>query len=526
MRTLIAPGHNRARTTALVAAALAFVAASSGRADQPKQGPPRAPGDQSIIDSDPFGSYFVTKPLKEKYDKLLKRVGELRADIDEARIDESKARREIIQLQSEIDATLREIDKTKLYVPGAIVQRRAVTKHFPLNAGDLLLVEAEEVEIRGGTGPEIECVVQKTVLGEFNKAPDMAADFDGIEVVVGKSSRNEKFGFYKTAAGRSDLKAMYDQFPFKPFLDREFAVVTIKGLTGEEGNRQIRLESLSEQGEGQVGSVWCRHAKLILTVPKCQGVAVQGALGGFRVHSLNAPLMVQGAGNRDYQAHFEVTNLVGPLVASGVPIHTIDGVNGDVSIVATDYSEDIHTQHGPDGITMRSVGPQETVYKGIQGSLRARFCRAQLTLAEIGGRVDVQNDFGKTVWRSVGPIAELDHRIVSQSGAISVQLAPTALGKLRLELFTECGAVRLPKGENGLQSLMFHGNTGDVTSRSWHGYFSGGADDRFSGSSPSLSGRLTAAVRGDQRPPGIDIISRAGTVTYEPSADLGHRHEH
>jgi hypothetical protein len=524
MHTLNAFLHNPAHATAVIVA-VALVAAGSAWADEPKQVPPVAPGDQSIIESDAFGSYFVTKPLKEKYDQLVKRVGELRAEIDEARVDESKARREIVQLQAEIDETLREIEKTKLYVPGAIVQRRNVTKSFPLGAGDLLFVDAANVEIRGGAGPEVECVVEKTVLGEFDKEQAMTADFDGIEVVVGKTSGNEKFGFYKTAATRPDLKAMFDQFPFKPFLDREFVVVTIKGLTGEEGNRQIRLESKSERGEGRMGSVWCRHAKLILTVPKCDGVAVQGALGGFRVHLLNAQLMVQGAGDRDYQARYEVTELAASLVTAGIPIHKIDGVNGDVSIVATDYAEDIRTHHGPDGITMRSVPPKETVYKRIAGSLRAQFCRADLTLEEIAGRVDVQNDFGKTVWRAVRPIAELDHRIVAQSGAISVQLAPAALGKLQLELFTECGSVRLPKGESGLQSLMFHGNIADVTSRSWHGYYSGGAD-RSSESSPMLSGRLPAAVRGDRRPPGIDIISRAGTVTYEPVVDDGHGHQH
>jgi hypothetical protein len=251
---------------------------------------------------------------------------------------------------------------------------------------------------------------------------------------------------------------------------------------------------------------------------------VQGGLGGLRVHLLNAPLMIQGEGNRDYQARYEVTGLAGSLVASGIPIHTIDGANGDVSLVATDYREDIHTQHGPDGITMRSVGPKESVYKDIQGSLRAQFCRAQVTVEDVTGRVDVQNDFGKTVWRSVRPLAELDHRIVSQSGVISVELAPGALGKLRLSLFTECGAVKLPKGESGLQSLMFHGNTGDVANRSWHGFFSGGRDDRLGESSPMLSGRLPAAVRGEQRPPGVDIISRAGVVTYEPSAGAGHVH--
>jgi hypothetical protein len=524
MRTLIDSAFNPARVTALVVAALALVAATYARADEPKKGPPRAPGDQSIIESDMAGSYFVAKPLKEKYDSLRKRVGELRADIDEARIDESKARREIVQLQSDIDEALREIEKTKLYVPGAKVQLQTVKKDVPFGAGDLLFVEAENVEIRGGAGPELQCVVEKTVLGEFTKQQDLNAELAGIELVVRKSSGTELFGFYKAAASRQDLKASYEQFPFKPFLDREFLVVTIKGLSYEEGNRSIRLETASESGEGRVASVWSRHAKLILTVPTCQGVGVRGALGGFRVHALRGPLMVEGAGDRDYQARYEVTGLEGPLIAAGIPIHTIDGVKGDVSLIATDYLEDTRTHHGPDGITMRPVPPKDTLYKGILGNLHAQFCRAQLTLEEITGRVDVQNDFGKTVWQSVRPIAELDHRIVSQSGSITVRLSAAAISKLRLELFTECGAVHLPRGESGLQSMMFHGNIGDVTRRSWHGFHSGSRADRQDQGAFLLSGRMPAALRGDHRPPGIDIISRAGTVTYEPIADEGHVH--
>jgi hypothetical protein len=327
------------------------------------------------------------------------------------------------------------------------------------------------------------------------------------------------FGFYKDAALRPDLKPHYEQFPFKPFLDREFTVVTLKGLTHQEGNRQIEIHVESEQGEARFGSVWRRHAKLILTVPKCQGVGVQGALGGFRVHSLDSPLMVQGGGNRDYQARYEVTNLGGPLTTSGMPIHRIDGVKGDVSILATAYAEDVHTPHDSNGVTMRPVPPQESSYKDIQGGLWARFCRADLSLEGIMGRVDVENDFGKTVWRSVRPIAAMDHRIVSQSGTTEVRLSPAALGKLRLTLFTECGAVRLPKGDNGLQSLMFHGSMGDVTSRSWHGFFTGNRDDRRGELSDSLYERIPATVQGKRRPQGIDIISRAGTITYEPIAD-------
>src|SRR5262249_33591779 len=158
---------------------------------------------------------------------------------------------------------------------------------------------------------------------------------------------------------------------------------------------------------------------------------VKGALGGFRVRSLASALMVQGSGNRDYQARFQVSDLGGPLTASGIAIHEIDGVKGDVSILATDYIENVSTGHSADGVIMRCFPPDASLYKGIEGELRVKCCRAFLTLEDISGRVDVENDFGQTVWRSTRPIAAMDHRIVSQSGAIEVGFAPSALGKLR-----------------------------------------------------------------------------------------------
>ncbi len=523
MRITIAIEHGPARVAALVAVAISLLASAHAIAqDQaPQKGRTKAPAGYDVFDSDSTGSYFVARPLKEKYDGLMKRAGELRAEIDDARIDEPTARREVDRLQAEIDEAIRAIDKAKLYVPGATVQNRAATRSIPLGQGDLLLVEAENVEIRGGDGPEVKCVVKKTVLGEIGEEQDLTPEFDGIELVVRKASGREMFGFYKTAADRPALRHEYEQFPFKPFLDREFTVVSIKGLKGEEGNRQIKVESTNAEGGGRFGSDWQRRAKLLLTVPKCQGVAVRGALGGFRAHSLAAPLMVQGTGNRDYQARYEVTDLGGSLTTSGIPIHHIAGVKGDVSILATAYGENINTSHGPDGVTIRPVPPQESSYENIQGNLRAQFVRAALTIEGISGRVDVENAFGKTVWRSDRPLAAMDHRIVSQSGPIEVRFSPAGLGKLRLALFTECGAVRLPGGNNGLQSLMFQGSMGDVISRSWCGFFTGSRNDRHNDLSDSLLLRIPAAARGENRSPGIDIISRAGTVTYEPLAGAG-----
>jgi hypothetical protein len=499
--------------------ACALLAARAGAQDQePEKGPPRAPAGYSIVESDLAGSYFVARPLKDRYDDLVKRVGELRAEIDDARIDEAGARRQIDRLQAEIDEAIRAIDRAKLYVPAARVQHRAATRTIPIGPDDLLLVDAEDVELRGGDGAEVQCVVKKTVLGEIEGEKDLAAEFNGIDVVVRRSSGREMFGFYRTAADRPDLRHEHERFPFKPFLDREFTVVSIKGLTHGEGNRQIRLESKSEGGDGVVSSDWRRHAKLILTVPKCRGVGVQGALRGFRAHSLRSPLMVQGGGNRDYHAQYVVSDLDGAFTASDIPIHRIDGVRGDVSILATAHAEDVGTTHGPDGVTKRPLARGEASYREIRGDLQARFCRTDLTLDGIAGRVDVENAFGKTAWRSDRPVAAMDHRIVSQSGPIEVRFSPAAAGPLPLALATECGTIRLPQGKGELEDAMYGGSIGDGTRRSWYGFFSGQGNRRLGNLPDSPIGRIAAAVRGERRPKGIDIISRAGTITYEPIA--------
>ena len=75
--------------------------------------------------------------------------------------------------------------------------------------------------------------------------------------------------------------------------------------------------------------------------------------------------MIQGGGSRDYHAQYVVSNLDGPLTACDIPIHRIDGVNGDVSILATAYAEDISTSHGPDGVTMR---PARRASQGTRAS--------------------------------------------------------------------------------------------------------------------------------------------------------------
>ena len=206
-------------------------------------------------------------------------------------------------------------------------------------------------------------------------------------------------------------------FQFPDFLGREFPYITVKGLVYQEGNRQIEVSVRSDGGDGFVSGQWRRHAKLTLLVPKCQRVGVRGGLGGFKVHDLNADLAVRGHGNPEENSVYEVVNLGGSLSADNMPIHRIEGVKGDASVTATAFSERRDTRSRPDATN--------SVYRNITGDLRARLCLAYLTIGDVGGKIDVENDFGDVVWETDRELAQkAAHRIVSQSGAITVPSAP------------------------------------------------------------------------------------------------------
>src|SRR5262249_28400935 len=77
-------------------------AVTSALADDQDKGRPNAPGDHVEFRTDSAGSYLVTKPLKDKYDNLVKRVGELKAYIGQARIDESQTPPQIPPLPTKL----------------------------------------------------------------------------------------------------------------------------------------------------------------------------------------------------------------------------------------------------------------------------------------------------------------------------------------------------------------------------------------------------------------------------------------
>ncbi len=493
-----------------------------------KDARPQPPGDYRIFEQDMAGAYFIAPQLMNKYNALQKRVAGLRAEIDDARIDPAKARAEIDTYTNDLNDLLVKINHAKLYIPGAKVHKRTETVHVPIKSDDLLLIDCEKVEIRGWDGPDVQCVLEKTVLDDGTGK--VADDFAGIELVARKGSGKEFFGFYTDVRDKPQFKDNADmqnelkRFVFPEFLAHEFPYITLKGLNYEEGNRQIEVSVRSEGGDGFTSGQWRRHATLTLLVPKCRRVGIRGALGQLKVRDLNAGLSVLGQGNRDYQTVYEVTNLGGSLVADRIAINRIDGVKGNVSVMATSYGGNRGTDNGPNGSTFHAYDPKNSVYTNIDGDLRARFCWANLTIGDVTGRVDVENDFGNTDWQPTGELSQkADHRIVTQSGTVTLRFGEKVPGALKVEMFTEIGKLRrggdVEKASKAwFEETNFESAHGDVIQRSWTAWTRrpgprGGQPPHNWEESTARFQRVADALHGRPRTPGVDVISRAGMIT-------------
>ena len=347
--------------TLVLAAGLA--PASGDEPKSKKETRPQAPGDYRIFEQDMAGAYFIARPLMEKYNTLRKRVAGLRADIEGARIDSASARGEVAALQEELNDLLKTIDRAKLYIPGATVHKRTETTHVPIQPDDLLLVDCEDLNVRGWDGPDVQCVLEKTVLDD--DSGKVADDFAGIELVTRKGSGKEFFGFYLDVRDlpkfkeNEDMQSELRRFVFPDFLGREFAYITVKGLVYQEGNRQIDVTVRSERGDGFSASQWRRHATLTLLVPRCKRVGIRGGLGRLKVRDLNAGLSVLGQGNRNYTAVYEVANLGGSLICRQHPDPAYRRRERERLGHGHGVQERTEgTGYGSDGVTARVCGPQ------------------------------------------------------------------------------------------------------------------------------------------------------------------------
>jgi hypothetical protein len=252
---------------------------------------------------------------------------------------------------------------------------------------------------------------------------------------------------------------------------------------------------------------------LTIYVPKCEAILLRGCLVSLKAEGLAAPLIVTDAGSldRDYDGTFQITRLNGPLALYNVPLDRVEQVHGDVKIIATIEYANTGTHYEDGKRTTIIPPPRECTIDKIEGNLTAWFARANLKIGNVSGVVDVKNETGDTSWIVGDTVVDWAYRVISDTGRIDVKISKGALSKLPLMALTTEGTVTTDASQDVLEDTSF--TTGEVidgSRRDWRGVKSvrkGGpmlAFEQFE--------RPKKALRGEERPAGIDLISRVGTV--------------
>jgi hypothetical protein len=450
--------------------------------------------------------------LKEKYDSLLIDVRNLEAEIAAGRIGETEARRQIAKLKQELQKTIKELDASQVLVSAAVLQKKSDSEEFRLGRDCCLFIDAQKVRIVGWDEPQVRCVIEKMVLSPDDSPA--GEEFEAIRLVHRSVPAGEVVSWLDSTKPRRseavvDEKSLLKRTAFEQLLGKTIDAIYIAGLTHKEGNRQIRLKVDSKGGMSSFRSQWRRHVRLTVYVPaSCRIVAVRGAMEGLDVESLDASLELMGEGARDHEATYRIKKVSGSVVATGVPIDTLENVKGDVSVVLTTYVEDSSETHREGTRAKQFAYPRDNVYRNIGGDFRAWFCRANLHLENLAGKIDVRNDFGDTKLVAQSKLMPKAHRIVSEAGHIEVQLGKEALGDLPLTAMSECGQIWIPQSFDMLDSLQFSAIDWEGVRRSWGGFVSKSREE----SGYMYMMRVALVLYGKDREPGLDLISRAGSV--------------
>jgi hypothetical protein len=304
---------------------------------------------------------------------------------------------------------------------------------------------------------------------------------------------------------------MAERWPFEEFYDSQIDVVELDGLSYQSGNRQMTLEIRGKSG-GSFSSVWRRHARLTLYVPKCRLVGVQGGHAGIELVGIDAAVEVKMEDVPGRDASFRVKGVKGSLAARDVPWQLVENVAGDVRVMHTKDVGIQSTNYGDARGQISAPSEQTNVYRQIGGHLSGWFVQANLQIEGVGKEVDVRNDFGDTVWTLDKPPSAETNRIIAEAGDIQLRIPTSGTVSAPITAVSEVGDVYAPDAMQQLDGAMFSTPGADGVTYSWHGFFSKveGKDDVLA--KFERYRRLAKIVADEPRGPGLDLVSRAGTV--------------
>jgi len=468
----------------------------------------QAPPDSALLKPTRGGYFVVSKPLKERYDGLLAQVQSLQADLDAERTSGEEAMSRLQSLQVELKSLREEIEREKVLVSPVKVHRQSETTTFELGPAKLLVITADYVRVEGWEGPQVKCVLEKTVLAPDDKPVD--EQLKGIKLVhrhglADLAGENARPRVPSEIAARLDL--------YRTFHGKQIDTLEIEGLTIEQGNQQIGIDIQLTSRTKMTHNAFQRYASLTVYVPACEAMALRGCLGSLDVRGVQGALLVtpDGSQDRNYDGTFEIRDVRGSLTVENAPLDLVEAIHGNVLIRSTTEMVDSGMHYEKGRQTHIASAPRALTCRKIDGDLTAWFTRSNLRLEAVAGRIDVRNEFGNTTL-VVGPgLAKKPHRVVSEAGWIELQVMPKTLEQLSLSALTNCGSIRTNAAQEVLHYVSTQGRDPAGVSRDWCGLVSGpDSPDGFGFMDRTVL--VDAVLEGKDRPPGLDLISRGGAV--------------
>jgi hypothetical protein len=503
-----------------------------------------APPDHALLKHVRGGAFFVAKDLKERYDALVARVRALESAVAADQIKGAEALRELRELEPQLNELRKEIEAKKVLVSPVKVQTQTEEFAFDFGPERLLIITADQVRVVGWDKPQVKCMLKKSILAtgdqpedeEFKAlrvvhrhgaAPELVGKTDAENTAKEEEFQNSDAGRKLSDAQREGRRQLLNEIqssyaPFREFQGKELDQIEIEGLTGQQGNRQVTVGVRSAGGGETLGSDWRRSAELTVYVPPCAGVLLRGCLVGLDVENLKAPLTATDSGSRDrdYDGSFQIKGVEGRVKLYNVPLDRLEQIDGDVTLVATLEYANTGTTHEAGKRVYYTPPPRQCAVSDINGDFSAWFARSTLNLESISGRIDVRNEAGNTSLSSkLSPDAA--HCIVSECGRIEVRTTAEALGKLPLLAVTGQGSVRTNADSSLLSGTNFTtGNPVDGSRRNWRGVKTNRVNLKGMETSRPFdpeafleqARRPAAALAGEPRSAGLDLISRSGAV--------------
>jgi hypothetical protein len=493
------------------------------------EGSAKAPPNTVDIAKDLGGSYFVDKELVNQKKLLQNQLKKIRDQIVAGAIDSATALNMLTEIEKSLETVRDEIERQKVLVSAFNVYRQ--TKEELIEFGDdkMLIVNSDKIKIRSWDGPGIKTVLEKIIIAKEKPADK---DFAEISVehkleipeeIVGQTKEqraDDRRKFSESAEGKKltaeqlefRLK-LYDEIDaslekFTPFQGKRCNVLRLRGLSGDQGNKNLSIRIESPGGGGTHSFQWQRHASLTVYVPQCNWIAVNGCLVGIDIAEIESNLLltVKDSRERDYDGKFEVLDVTGDVVIDQAPVRTLVGVKGNVDMIATDEFVNSGTRHADGTRTAYSFSTASTEIIDVTGDLHAHFLRTNLQIKTVRGVIDVQNEFGDTkILLDESTATDKAHRIISESGIAEVSGSEEKLQSMPIYAHTLCGTIVTDQGREILDDISF--STG-APRRNWSGFVTP-SKERFS---LAKFERPAAALQNKSRAAGLDLISKSGAV--------------